>query len=1302
MTADDPQNDLVAEAARLAEEWGQKPPADRSDTIGRLGSEVERAFRSKNPELVDATELDRWSERRGSAGQLPELIRRLVGLSPGVDRFSARSGDGIALRGWDLLVHANPGDAFVPLGQSAWELTVDAKPRQKAASDYLKRTENPLGLDPSTTTLVFVSLRRWPGKDEWAAEKSSSGPWREVRALDADDIEAWLQTRPSVHYWVSAILGKRPDAVQPLDQWWQGWSAETDPPIPPDLVTAGRLDVAKEFYDWSASESAILVVQADTIEESTAFVASALLTAEPDRQVADLERTVVVKDPTAWPQIASSTAPLVLIPLAQDVEVGLALAGGHRVVLPTGRDLATRGQVLSLPRIRRGEARDALVKAGTAERLADELSLLATRSLMAFRRRTAISPVLRKPAWARPGDGLLVAQLMLLGKWSRAKDGDHEAIEAVTGCPYSDVERQATAWSLTDDPPVRRLGTTWSVSSKEDLWLLVGRLLPDRDLESFRNVAVRVLTELDPTLQLEPDRRFMSAVLGIERRWSAELRRSLADTCAFLGGRAAQHDQMATPASAEAALVVDRVLAWANEDPSCDGWASLSEVLPLLAEAAPDQFLAHLDASLAGDDPPMRRLFRDSESSSVHGGSSPHTGLLWALEALSWNRELLGRTATALAALANLDPGGRLTNRPIASLRDIFLVYQPHTTAPLDDRLEVLDAIRVRYPDVAWLLLLRLLPGRHDWWSPTAAPRWRDWRPDAPGTATVAEVVAVCETVVTRLIHDAGLEGERWGELVNRYADLPETSRALLKAALDDVSEREISPPDQMRVWSAINELNTKHRQFPDAAWSLSPNEIAELESLQQQFTAPPANRRLSELFDYAPKIPGVDRFGDDYHAAVARAQAEAIREVLSESGIDGVIRVAEDSALPELVGRALADVDGGLGDKLLPMLDAFPESAAARAASGYSGRCIETSGWQWAMDQLNSDAQQWSASAVAGVLLSTPVTAEVLDSLAAFDDDVQSDYWNRVSSYRVPAPLVPDVVPKLLEYGRPWSAISTLSLTVGTSEAGQVADVDLVAGALESAAFTPADEAPDYAGVAHDVSVLLDVLESVKDGRSARYEFAFLKVLQDSRQPVALHRRLSSDASFFTEIVCHGYRASDSDPEQDLTDAERTMAEMAHTLLLGWHTLPGVRADGSVDDAQLRGWVDDARRGLTEAGRTSVADSVIGEALSASPPGADGIWPCEAVREVVEVLRSEQLDNGLQIGRINARGVVVRDPLAGGEVERQLATAYRSDASKLSARWPRSAAVLRGLADSYEQEARWHDESAERWLDHE
>src|SRR5262249_23051656 len=134
--------------------------------------------------------------------------------------------------------------------------------------------------------------------------------------------------------------------------------------------------------------------------------------------------------------------------------------------------------------------------------------------------------------------------------------------------------------------------------------------------------------------------------------------------------------------------------------------ASLSQNLPILAEADPSTFLYLVEESLDHGEDGICRLFKEEEAY----GHSPHTGLLWALEGLGWNREFMPRVAYALSRLAASDADGKLANRPSASLRGLLHPVLPQTLAPVSDRLEVLRELLKREPIVSWKLANQLLP----------------------------------------------------------------------------------------------------------------------------------------------------------------------------------------------------------------------------------------------------------------------------------------------------------------------------------------------------------------------------------------------------------------------------------------------------------------------------------------------------------------------------------------------------------------------------------------------------------------
>jgi hypothetical protein len=83
-------------------------------------------------------------------------------------------------------------------------------------------------------------------------------------------------------------------------------------------------------------------------------------------------------------------------------------------------------------------------------------------------------------------------------------------------------------------------------------------------------------------------------------------------------------------------------------------------------------------------------------------------------------------------------------------------------------------------------------------------------------------------------------------------------------------------------------------------------------------------------------------------------------------------------------------------------------------------------------------------------------------------------------------------------------------------------------------------------------------------------------------------------------------------------------------------------------------------------------------------------------VRHAIERFASAEIEDGLQTQTYNNRGTSTRGVLDGSQ-EHALAEHYRMLASRVRDEWPRTAAVLSSLSDSYESDARRLDEEAER-----
>jgi hypothetical protein len=892
--------------------------------------------------LAERDDLVQWGRSQGAPADLPDLVRQLIlETTLGVVSLGFPVGVGVYGSSWDGTAKATDAGLNVPAGLSLWELSTRADVSRKADDDYAKRIDTPDGTSTTEATYIAVSTRTWRDRTTWANGKRTEGRWRDVQALGVDDLDAWLRHAPVTHAWLSEKLGLQPHGVMTTQAWWERFAHATDPALTAKVILAGRDKVADELRQRLAADGHLMTVAGASVDDVLAFVAAVAITAAEEDGGALLARAAYLDKVEAFRRWRDLKRPLVLAALNDEVAAETSGTLHHLIIPVSGR----RGDV-TLPPIDAQLAAAALQEAGLAERAAGEIGQLLRLSLMAGRRRLAVKPELHRPDWARAPIDRLTRRMTLLGRFVENVDGDLEVAGEVLGGDYCDISDRVAALATGAHPLLVRLGATVGVVSPIDAWLLVVDELRNEDLDAFHAAAVKVLTEADPRYELPPDEQWRAGILGKTRSYSSDLRHGLATTLALMGayGNAAIAGASLT-AREWAAWIVRLILDAANHDGSGRLWASLDDVIRLLAEAAPDEFLAAVHAALSGEEPLLAKLFTDSKEQSALFGGASHSGMLWALEAVSWSPDQFGGVVDLLARWAEVDPGGRYANRPAATLVNFFRAWYPQTSVSPERRLAVLDRLRERHPALAWPLLLALLPELHGVASLIAEPTFRDWTRRAEPSP--AEVTGFYDAIGTRALADAGVDPSRLKVLIDQLPTLPPAMRAAVLGRLA-ADRDQIDAEGQAELWTVMRAEAAKNLEFSTAVWALPDEDVTRLEAIAAQYQPSDVAARTRWLFDdHMPSLPGTDRSdGYEQHAsALAQGRSEAAA-ALAQLGWKSVYEFAHSIKLPWFLGAALADV--GVHEferELVALLDGDDVTDVTLAAS-YFGARFRADGW--------------------------------------------------------------------------------------------------------------------------------------------------------------------------------------------------------------------------------------------------------------------------------------------------------------------------------------------------------------------
>lgn len=1276
--------------------------ADVERLIAQRGSaapSLQSERRAVNPELVSANQLKQWPATRSRDAQdnFPELIRRLLVETPGMTNVSIRVGDGVALPGWDGLAES-AGTAFLPAGHLAFEFGVNENPKSKATQDYTNR----IAKTPSNKTFVFITPRRWAGGPAWAEERRAEGHFADVRVLDGDDLEGWLRATPGAHHWISEHLGLRPRDAMTIDAWWNRFSASTDPVLPSTLFLAGRSDQAEKLVEHLASTPKLTVIESESADDVLAFIYASLY-ARDNEATWDALPVIVVEAVDVWDRILEQPGRAIVIPQFEGANVGAALDKGHHVISVIDRTAVSRRTIdLVLPRLDRSAAAEAFQTTGLNFGQADRLAVLGRRSLPALVRRLSRDPRLNRPAWTNQPDVDVLAPLVLVGAWTTSPE-DAAAVEQLTGQDRTAIDQTVRRVSTPGDPVLRKVGHKWAFTSPEEAFLLLRDSLTTEMVERWSAQAQSILAKPDPMLALPTGDRVTAQMRGTRPPHSEVLRHGLAQGLALMGamGLATSPDHGDTLADM-AARTVRQLLDKANQDATGQLWRRLADVLPLLAEGAPDTFLTAVEDDLTSAEPVLLKLFQEHGDDSPFGSSSTHPHFLWALETVCWSEQYLIEGVRALTRLAAMEPGGKSGNRPSGSLATILCGWVRHTSAPLDVRLQAIDAAFDISNTVGWQLTFDLWPTNHGWVMPPSEPRLRDdWRPSESSVA-MADWVSFVQALVDRAITNAHLRPERLTQLVEGISTVPPLDRDRIISFLQD-QVSDLDENGRLILWEKLQSAIAHHARFATAAWAMPADiraRLAELASHLEPHTDP---QRFAYLFDWHPDLPDVEQ-GDygRYSTKLNELRQHALYAILdSPDALDHLTRLAQRVKAPGQLGMAMAEHDQIDLSGMVPWLDA-DDPALREAAANWARRRMMRSGGAWLSEALRHQALGGRArqAVIRAIPASKDFWVALHESPVQTDED---DYWSAAPIDIVDMPEVGTALTQLIAHGRAWSAITVASYALhenarrDNAEDATPPSHATIISLLDHAIQQAPNENEISQMTGFYIGQLLDYLTATGAPTSdiARFEFAFFRLLEHDREPTVLNRALAAQSEIFVDLVKRVYRGK-GQPRRELAESDQEKATQAWWVLNGWKGFPGQEDDGSIDPATLNDWVRAARLELSEADRADIGDELIGQTFAHSPEGTDGAWPAEPVRDLLETIGSRDLESGVVIGKRNSRGITTRGVYDGGQQERDLAQQYREWSGMVRSKWPRTSRILRDLADSYERDARHEDVRAD------
>ena len=797
----------------------------------------------------------------------------------------------------------------------------------------------------------------------------------------------------------------------------------------------------------------------------------------------------------------------------------------------------------------------------------------------------------------------------ILGRWNENSIGDNEII--------NEFQVDYNMW-VSDIREIKKSNNNvlsfrngcWEVNDKFNTKEKYAMYLDNFYLEKIKVISSKVLSEINQLFVLNYKDISLSVKDHKNNKYSKEIKKGITETLLFLGVHGKNVNNYIRSKPEE---IISSVIRELLRNADWRLWASLNDVLPLIAEAAPNDFLSSVEYGLRESPRQLSKLF-EKENNKFLIYANNMGGLYSALECLAWKEEYCSRVILILAELANLASGGKSAISPINTIITILLPWYPQTTASIDIRIASIKGIQRKYPDIAWKILLELLPKKHQTSRDSYKPLLRKYMPDnwndsVPREAYWEQVkkssILIIEIVKTNIKYVF--------ELVENLDNIPQPSfnDFLNYLSTDDI----INLPDEQKVniWETITLLVHKHKYYSDEKWALPKEKIELLEKTATKLKPSTHVYVYKHLFsdNYYNFIERNENW-ETYNDRMLKNRTDALKQIYIDDQLNVVILFAEKVENPVIVGDILANISSLETDaKILPLFLDKDEKYLELFVRGYVCTRYKQEGVKW-IDGLN--IFNWSNKQKSNFFLLVPFDDNLIDRIDEYLGDKVEEYWKKINVN----PFVNNnqlTIDNLLKYNRPRYALVCIHAHYHShkelfKEQAMQAILDGVSSEEHVGQL--------YFQQVNEIISILQNDSSVDENKLLEIEWVSLLDPDNFNEitPKTLEKHLSQNPDFFAEVI-QIHAKSEIVKTYKYIKGNENNYYSAWKLLRNWKRPPGILDDVSFSETALFKWIEEVRK--IEPEYLNLAMERVGHVLFYTASDSSGLWINQTVAELIE-----------------------------------------------------------------------------------
>lgn len=1236
---------------------------------------------------VSALEIEHWinTNPRRAQEELPELIKKLISYSSPNARITCPSGNNISVKGFDGYVESDyESNSFVPYGKSIWECGTNENYKGKIKEDFEKRTKQTPVEEQKEYSFVLITGRRFSNTEEKVnleKELKKKSNWRDIKIYDATDIEELLEKALPVKIWFARLIGKISDNVYDIDSFWSFLSKSTKPEFTYDMVIIGRDEISKEIIDDLERNIKLVKITGKSIEEIVYFLIASILKYKPELK----SKTLIITDKKDWDNLllTNINGKYILIPAFKDtpqVSYEQAIKQGHIVIKPIISRKRKENSIF-IEKATPYRLEGILINVGFPEGEAKKLANLSKGDFLCLKNYISTTPIkLVKDEYKD-----FLKKFFLIGGFSKQNEyKDKELLDRFFGMPYSEIENHLQMIYSLEKSPLEKTYREWILNLKSCVWSEIKDFISESDLEKFKDIFIKVFSETDPRIYLDPDKRWYANIQEKDFSFSSVLRRNLAEVYLILSA----YKNDLTLSNVENILWSSLNEVFKNFLNRKELWYSLRNELDLLIEANPKFFIEKIQEDLTENTEGLAYLLKDEADPII--GECKHCNLLWGLESLVWNKDYIFDVVYILARLSEIDNGGYWANRPFNTLVQIFLPWFPQNPLSFEEMIKVLKILNKRLPETTFKLLINLLDDPHAT-TYIHTPYFQDWYEGNLKRDISYTDFWKFKNDLFGILMENKFSTERLDEIIEIIDKLPYESFNILLQKIKEIYSF-LDDEKKSKLFEILYLKICRHRHFPDAKWVLKEDLQRKLFEILHLLIPQNIIYKYKYLFnhwehDLLCKSLDIENKYEKQINIIYKLRRLALKRILSLSGINGIRKLALLSEHPEFIGRVLAEMNLSEEVSIISWLFENNENLK-RCASSF----IEHKFQNYPNFMKQILAEERDLDKKVEILLQGYVNDHFIENfLKKLDSKTLEEYFakfNNLNGYIDKVENIEWFTEHLIKTGKPILALHHLSHLRNTEDL----DIELIYELFNSLLFTKEKLRIDRYSFERIFSLLYkNNLDDEKWFEKLfilewKYIPLFKNIVEDSNfRPKALFKKIKENPEFFAELIKFALESDNRTIEKELEELANfeQLSENAYELIQIYDEIPYVE-----NCQRLKEWIYTVKHTCENYNRNIACNFVLGKLLSKSPKDEnDNIFPNKCIREILEENYSKELAESFITEVFNSVGVVSNPE----EAYKSLAKEYENYSEQLRFEFPNTYRILKEISTRfYEASKRW------------